>query len=158
MPAVSQSLLESSDSVRHVRPLRHAQSITFDQPLDLELGSRLASVTAAYETYGQLNAAKTNAFLVCHAISGDSHVARHDEQDNPGWWDIMVGPAKPIDTTRFFVIYPNLLGGCRGISARRSARSTPSCSCKARRPSRCVSASIPRTRSKSPASSRRIRW
>src|ERR1035438_4715127 len=103
-PTVSQSVLESSDSVRSARPLRHAQSVTFDEPLSLELGGHLASVTAAYETYGQPNATRTNAILVCHAISGDSHVARHDEQDDPGWWDIMVGPGKPVDTNRFFVI------------------------------------------------------
>jgi homoserine O-acetyltransferase/O-succinyltransferase len=108
--------LESSDSVRSARPLRHAQYVTFDQPLDLELGGQIASVTVAYETYGQLNAAKTNAILVGHALSGDSHVAKHDEQDDPGWWDIMVGAGKPIDTDRFFVICPNLLGGCRGTT------------------------------------------
>jgi len=113
---VSQNLLESSDSARHARPLRHVQSVTFDQALDLELGGRLPSVTVAYETYGQLNAARSNAILVCHAISGDSHVARHNDEDDPGWWDIMVGPGKPIDTSRFFVICPNLLGGCRGTT------------------------------------------
>jgi homoserine O-acetyltransferase len=113
---VSQNILESSDSARHARPLRHAQSVALDQPLELELGGRLASVTVAYETYGQLNAARSNAILLCHAISGDSHVARHDEQDDPGWWDILVGPGKPVDTDRFFVICPNLLGGCRGTT------------------------------------------
>jgi homoserine O-acetyltransferase/O-succinyltransferase len=113
---VSQSLLESSDSLRHARPLRYAQYITFDRPLDLELGGQLASLTVAYETHGQLNAAKSNAILICHALSGDSHVAKHDEQDDPGWWDIMVGPGKPVDTGRFFVICPNLLGGCRGTT------------------------------------------
>ena len=113
---MSQNILESSDSARHARPLRHAQSVTLDQPLELELGGRLASVTVAYETYGQLNAVRSNAILLCHAISGDSHVARHDEQDDPGWWDILVGPGKPVDTNRFFVICPNLLGGCRGTT------------------------------------------
>lgn len=113
---MSQNILESSDSARHARPLRHAQSVTLDQPLELELGGQLASVTVAYETYGQLNAARSNAILLCHAISGDSHVARHDEQDDPGWWDILVGPGKPVDTDRFFVICPNLLGGCRGTT------------------------------------------
>ena len=57
-----------------------------------------------------------NAVLICHAISGDSHVARHNDEDDPGWWDIVVGPGKPIDTDRFFVICPNLLGGCRGTT------------------------------------------
>ena len=86
----------------------------------LELGGRLADVTVAYETYGQLNAARDNAVLVCHAISGDSHVARHDEQDDPGWWDIAVGPGKAIDTDRYFVICPNMLGGCRGTTGPNS--------------------------------------
>lgn len=113
---VNTTVFESSDSVRHARPLRHAQSVTFEQPLELQLGGRLPSVTVAYETYGRLSTAHDNAVLVCHAISGDSHVARHDEEDDPGWWDIMVGPGKPIDTERLFVICPNLLGGCRGTT------------------------------------------
>ncbi len=113
---MSQNLFESSDSVRHSRPLRYVQSANLDQPLELELGGQLAGVTVAYETYGQLNAARDNAVLVCHAISGDSHVARHDEQDDPGWWDIAVGPGEAIDTDRYFVICPNLLGGCRGTT------------------------------------------
>jgi homoserine O-acetyltransferase len=87
-----------------------------DQPLQLELGGYLAGVTVAYETYGELNPARDNAILVCHAISGDSHVAQHDEQDDPGWWDIAVGPGKAIDTDHFYVICPNLLGGCRGTT------------------------------------------
>ena len=102
--------------MRSAKPLRHAQSVKLDQPLALELGGQLAGVTVAYETYGELNAARDNAVLVCHAISGDSHVAQHDEQDDPGWWDIAVGPGKAIDTSRYFVICPNLLGGCRGTT------------------------------------------
>ncbi len=97
-------------------PLRHARSVTLDQPLKLELGGQLAGVTVVYETYGELNAARDNAVLICHAISGDSHVARHEEQDDPGWWDIAVGPGNAIDTNRYFVICPNLLGGCRGTT------------------------------------------
>ncbi len=116
MGGVSQNLFESSDTTRHAKPLRYAQSAKLDQPLPLELGGHLAGVTVAYETYGELNAARDNAILVCHAISGDSHVARHDEQDDPGWWDIAVGPGKAIDTSRYFVICPNLLGGCRGTT------------------------------------------
>jgi homoserine O-acetyltransferase len=113
---VSTTSFASSDSVRHAEPLRYAQSARLDQPLDLELGGRLEVVTVAYETYGTLNAARDNAILICHAISGDSHVARHNEQDDAGWWDIVVGPGKAIDTNRFFVICPNLLGGCRGTT------------------------------------------
>jgi homoserine O-acetyltransferase len=117
---VKTSVFESSDSVRHARPLRHALSVTLEQALELELGSHLPKVTVAYETYGQLNAARDNAVLVCHAISGDSHVARHDDEDDPGWWDIVVGPGKAIDTGSLFVICPNLLGGCRGTTGPSS--------------------------------------
>ncbi len=110
------SVFDSSDSARHAKPLRYVQTATFDHALKLELGGELPVVTVAYETYGQLNAARDNAVLVCHAISGDSHVAQHTADDNPGWWDVVVGPGKPIDTDHLFVICPNLLGGCRGTT------------------------------------------
>jgi len=113
---MGENILDSSDSVRSARQLKHAQTVTFDTPLKLELGDKLPSVTVVYETYGQLNAAKDNAVLIGHAISGDSHVAKHNDADDPGWWDIVVGPGKPIDTNRYFVICPNLLGGCRGTT------------------------------------------
>ena len=87
-----------------------------EQPLELELGGSLPSVTVAYETYGTLNAARDNAILVCHAISGDSHVASHGPDDDQGWWEILVGPGRPVDTDRFFVVCPNILGGCRGTT------------------------------------------
>jgi homoserine O-acetyltransferase len=107
---------ESSDTVRTAQPLRHAQTVTLDEPLGLESGGTLPGVSVVFETYGRLNEARDNAILICHAISGDSHVARHDDADEPGWWDILVGPGKPVDTNRFFVICPNLLGGCRGTT------------------------------------------
>jgi homoserine O-acetyltransferase/O-succinyltransferase len=106
----------SSDSVRHARPLKYVQRATLDGPLSLELGSVLPEVVVVYETYGRLNSARNNAILICHALSGDSHVAAHDEDDDPGWWDIAVGPGKAIDTDRYFVICPNILGGCRGTT------------------------------------------
>ncbi len=74
----------------------------------------------AYETYGRLRPDGGNAVLVCHALSGDSHVARHDAEDDPGWWDTVVGPGKPIDTDRYFVICANVLGGCRGTTGPNS--------------------------------------
>jgi len=111
---VTQNPFESSDTVRHAQPLRHVRLARLAQPLALEMGGQLAEVTLAYETYGELNAARDNAVLICHALSGDSHVAQHDEADDPGWWDIVVGPGKAIDTRRYFVICANLLGGCRG--------------------------------------------
>lgn len=113
---MSTTIFESSDSVRSARPLIHAQTCTFKGPLTLEKGGQLCSVTVAYETYGKLNAARDNAVLVCHAISGDSHVARHNAEDDDGWWDVAVGPGKAIDTDKYFVICPNLLGGCRGTT------------------------------------------
>lgn len=109
-------LYKSSDSVRTAAPLKYAQKVTFSGPVQLELGGTLPEVTVTYETYGQLNAARDNAILICHAISGDSHVARHNESDVPGWWDIVVGPGKAIDTNRYFIICPNILGGCRGTT------------------------------------------
>ena len=113
-------LFESSDSVRSGAALRHARTVTFEEPLELQLGGVLPSVTVAYETYGRLSREKDNAVLICHALSGDSHVARHNDADDPGWWDVAVGPGKAIDTKRYFVICPNILGGCRGTTGPNS--------------------------------------
>jgi len=106
----------SSDSVRSARPLKHVQYAIFDGPVPLESGGRLEQVRVAYETYGELNQARDNVILICHALSGDSHVAAHDSDDDPGWWDIAVGPGKSIDTDKYFVVCPNILGGCRGTT------------------------------------------
>jgi homoserine O-acetyltransferase len=111
---------QSSDSDRHARPLKYAQTITLDQPLALERGGTLPEVTVVYETYGRLNPRGDNAVLVCHALTGDSHVAAHDADDDPGWWDVVVGPGNAVDTDRYFVICPNLLGGCRGTTGPHS--------------------------------------
>ena len=113
-------LFDSSDSVRSGAPLKHAREVLFEAPLRLELGGELPAVTVVYETYGRLNAQRSNAVLVCHAISGDSHVARHDADDRPGWWDLLVGPGRSIDTERYFVVCPNILGGCRGTTGPNS--------------------------------------
>jgi len=110
----------STDDVRSDVPLPHLQTVTFDQPLRLALGDQLPGVVCAYETYGSLNEARDNAVLICHAISGDSHVARHAPDDTPGWWDTLVGPGRAIDTDRYFVICPNILGGCRGTTGPAS--------------------------------------
>ncbi|MDH3728867.1 MAG: hypothetical protein OER77_15150, partial [Myxococcales bacterium] len=93
---------QSTDSVRSGKPLRHVQTALFPTPLSLRLGGTLPSIEVAYETYGALNEDRSNAVLICHAISGDSHVSRHDESDDPGWWETLVGPGRPVDTNRFF--------------------------------------------------------
>jgi len=98
---------------------------TFAEPpekMALESGAKLGPVTIAYETYGRLNAEKSNAILICHALSGDSHVAGYYEEDDPkpGWWDIMVGPGKGIDTDKFFVVCTNILGSCMGSTGPSS--------------------------------------
>jgi homoserine O-acetyltransferase len=117
---MAEDIFQSSDSIRTAHPLRYVQSVTLKEPLHLESGGDLPGVTVAYETYGRLNKSGDNAILICHAISGDSHVARHNADDEAGWWDIMVGPGKPVDTDRFFVICPNLLAGCRGTTGPSS--------------------------------------
>jgi homoserine O-acetyltransferase len=92
-----------------------------DQPLVLESGASLAPFQIAYQTYGTLNAARTNAILICHALTGDQHVANlHPVTGKAGWWISMVGPGKPIDTERFFVICANVIGGCMGSSGPAS--------------------------------------
>ena len=117
---MSNDTFDSTDSVRSARPLVHAQSVTFREPLELELGGRLSEVIVAFETYGRLSPQRDNAVLICHALSGDSHVAGHDDDDDPGWWDVVVGPGKAIDTDRYFVVCPNILGGCRGTTGPNS--------------------------------------
>ncbi|MBW7950725.1 MAG: homoserine O-acetyltransferase, partial [Pseudorhodoplanes sp.] len=92
-----------------------------DQPLRLDAGVSLAPFQIAYKTYGRLNEARTNAVLICHALTGDQHVAStHPVTGKPGWWDIMVGPGRPIDTERYFVICSNVVGGCMGSSGPSS--------------------------------------
>ncbi len=113
---MSEAGFGGSDAARSAGELPHARSLMLPGPLALRLGGELPEVRVCFETYGELNAAGDNAVYVCHALSGDSHVARHDENDAPGWWDIAVGPGKALDTDRFFVICANVLGGCRGTT------------------------------------------
>src|SRR5512145_2531949 len=98
------------------------QRAGFLEPLILKAGKTLASYELVYETYGVLNADKSNAVLVCHALSGSHHVAGFyaDDPKKIGWWDNMIGPGKPIDTDRFFVIGVNNLGGCHGSTGPQS--------------------------------------
>ncbi len=92
-----------------------------DQPLKMDAGVDLKPFQIAYQTYGTLNAAKSNAILLCHALTGDQHVANvHPITGKPGWWEVMVGPGKPIDTNRYFVIASNVVGGCMGTTGPAS--------------------------------------
>jgi homoserine O-acetyltransferase/O-succinyltransferase len=99
-----------------------AQVAHFNKPLSLQSGAVLPQYHLAYETYGELNATKSNAVLICHALSGNHHVAgRYSEDDKyPGWWDNLIGPGRPLDTNKFFVIGLNNLGGCHGSSGPSS--------------------------------------
>ena len=96
---------------------------TFPEGMTLECGTRLDQITVAYRTYGALNADRSNAILVCHALTGDQYVAEpHPVTGKPGWWDAVVGPGRPVDTNRFFVVCVNVLGGCMGSTGPRSLR------------------------------------
>ncbi|HEV2561489.1 MAG TPA: homoserine O-acetyltransferase [Rhizomicrobium sp.] len=111
-------------SPKFLRPLTApgadmGQAITFgpERPLVLDSGKDLSPLTVAYMSYGTLNAERSNVVLVCHALTGDQFVAsRHPVTGKPGWWETMVGPGKPIDTDRFFVICANVIGGCMGTT------------------------------------------
>jgi len=104
-----------------------ASVVRFDS-IALDSGATLAPVDVAYETYGQLNAARNNAILVLHAFSGDAHAAGiSPETGKPGWWDNMIGPGKAFDTNRYFVISSNVLGGCRGTTGPSSINPATGC-------------------------------
>jgi homoserine O-acetyltransferase len=104
-----------------VAPDRLTVRLSSSSPLRLDSGGALAPLTVAYQTYGALNAAKSNAILLCHALTGDQHVANpHPITGRPGWWDKMVGAGLPFDTNRFFVICSNVLGGCMGSTGPAS--------------------------------------
>ena len=99
-------------------PESSTKYFTFGSPPDelkLDSGESIGPVTLAYETYGELNNSRSNAILVLHALSGDSHASSLGEPNaRRGWWDEIIGPGKAIDTNRYFVICSNVLGGCRG--------------------------------------------
>ena len=107
-----------ADSVGLVIP----ENINFEVPLRLDSGRQLPSFHMTYETYGALNEARSNGILICHALSGNHHAAGFHGPDDrkPGWWDACIGPGKPIDTSRFFVVCCNNLGGCHGSTGPTS--------------------------------------
>jgi homoserine O-acetyltransferase len=104
-------------SVGLVKP----QTVVIEQPLKLACGVVLPKHTLVYETYGTLNKNNTNAILICHALSGNHHAAGVYEQDaKPGWWDQYIGPGKPIDSNRFFIVCVNNIGSCFGSTGPTS--------------------------------------
>jgi homoserine O-acetyltransferase/O-succinyltransferase len=110
------------DEIAILPDIQHT-SVRFDEGIALECGVTLDSHTVAYRTYGTLNAAKTNAILVCHALTLDQYVAEtHPITGKPGWWEEVVGPGRPVDTNRFFVICANVLGGCMGSTGPLDAK------------------------------------
>src|SRR6201991_4491116 len=110
--------LETADRAREAEaPHSLIERFALDRPLKLDAGVDLSPFQIAYQTYGKLNAARSNAVLICHALTGDQHVANtHPVTGKPGWWETMGGPGKPIDTERYFVICPNVVGGCLGTT------------------------------------------
>ena len=101
------------------------QTAKFNEPIRLRGGAVMDTYDLVYETYGRLNADRSNAVLVCHALNAAHHVAGRyaDAPENIGWWDNMIGPGKPVDTDRFFVIGVNNLGGCHGSTGPMSLNS-----------------------------------
>jgi homoserine O-acetyltransferase/O-succinyltransferase len=120
MPAIGKPFLTAMANPRFLRPVAApgadpGEAKLFTQPLMLDSGRALEPFTVAYMTYGTLNAERSNAVLICHALSMDQFAASiHPLTGKPGWWDILIGPGLPIDTDRFFVICPNVIGGCMG--------------------------------------------
>ncbi len=104
------------DSTRESVGIVKPQIARFSDRLNLDCGKSISDISLTYETYGELNKNKDNAILICHALSGDHHAAGyHSKEDKkPGWWDVCIGPGKPFDTNKFFVVCPNNLGGCKG--------------------------------------------
>ena len=94
---------------------------TEDNPLVLDSGETLAPVEVAFETYGERSASDSNVVVICHALTGDANAAgHHGDPTHPGWWDTLIGPGKPVDTDRLFVVSSNLLGGCQGTTGPSS--------------------------------------
>jgi homoserine O-acetyltransferase len=124
MPPSDLHELELQEQLRRAEadnPSSPAMRFPADRPLALDSGAMIGPWQIAYQTYGTLNADRTNAVLICHALTGDQHVANENPvTGKPGWWTLMVGPGRPIDTDRFFVICANVLGGCLGTTGPAS--------------------------------------
>jgi homoserine O-acetyltransferase/O-succinyltransferase len=124
MEIIKESKFDSFDSGKSVG-IVETKYFNFGEPPEemlLESGSKLGPVTVAYETYGTLNISRSNAILIFHALSGDAHAAGFNSKTDkkPGWWDSMIGPGKPFDTQKYFVICANVIGGCKGSTGPSS--------------------------------------
>jgi homoserine O-acetyltransferase len=123
MAEATSSVKEAPDSISEADAPRDSLLAHFgiDQPLKLDAGVALSPFQIAYRTYGTLNAERSNAVLVCHALTGDQHVVGvHPVTKKNGWWETLVGPGKPVDTDRYFVICSNVVGGCMGTTGPAS--------------------------------------
>ena len=121
MASVQQLAAQHSGASEADAPHSLILRLPADRPLNLDAGTALSPLSIAYQTYGALNSAKSNAVLICHALTGDQHVAsRNPVTGREGWWETMIGPGRPIDTNRFFIICSNVVGGCMGTTGPAS--------------------------------------
>jgi homoserine O-acetyltransferase len=122
MYILAADMADKKDNSAYIVQTQTIRLVEADKPLELACGKTLGPIDVAYETYGQLNKASDNTVLICHALSGDAHVAGKKSPDDKrrGWWDSMVGPGKWIDTDKYFVICSNFLGGCSGTTGPSS--------------------------------------
>ena len=111
---------QRSDATRSNLVSSFCRTLHLAGQFSLELGGNLDGIDIAFESYGKLNKQKSNAILVCHSITGDSHLTKHNDKDIVGWWESLVGEGKYIDTTKYFVICSNVLGGCSGTTGPHS--------------------------------------
>jgi homoserine O-acetyltransferase len=112
---------ETAQAIAEPQMYGGAHRFPAERPLHLDSGARLAPLEIAYNTYGRLNADRSNAVLICHALTGDQHVASvHPATGKPGWWSRVVGPGKPLDPARHFIICSNVIGGCMGSTGPAS--------------------------------------
>ena len=117
---IARAQTDKSGNVGKVQ-IHTARLASNKKPFKFQYGNKLDNISIAYETYGELNAAKDNAILICHALTGSAHAAGvYEKETVPGWWDPLIGPEKPIDTNKYFVICSNVLGGCYGTTGPSS--------------------------------------
>ena len=120
-PGEKLKTLESARLSEVHNPSSEVVHFASDAPLRLDCEQQLSPFSVAYKTYGELNEARSNAILICHALTGDQHVASPNPiTGKAGWWENLVGPGKPVDTNRFFVICANIIGGCMGSTGPAS--------------------------------------